>query len=282
MIKPFSDIPHVAVHSIDEELRSGVFYIRSASASSRPAAGAGEMHDLVRRALRNQRDMLGELLREILGDQPQQPVVPTAAAPEILPMEYDESVSYFRQRLNANLPADTPMLDIAVMPLEAQALKLPELRKAVLKAIEGLPQRQKLLNSADMLESYATNVSLRGISKQRDRFWQIFQNGLLHLRTVMPMQLDKELLETQLRQLLKILNGVYGNGCFSCNKLFLQLSVENADRISFATPGNSASGSEKSIRVTLESDIDRLKNSPEFLLNELSEKLRKLLTGING
>ena len=98
----------------------------------------------------------------------------------------------------------------------------------------------------------------------------------------MPMQLDKELLETQLRQLLKILNGVYGNGCFSCNRLFLQLSVENADRISFATPGNSASGSEKSIRVTLESDIDRLKNSPEFLLNELSEKLRKLLTGING
>ena len=67
IIKPFSDIPHVSLHSIDEDLRSGVFYIRTASASSRPASRAGEMHDLVRRALRNQRDLLGNLLRDILG-----------------------------------------------------------------------------------------------------------------------------------------------------------------------------------------------------------------------
>ena len=38
IIKPFSDIPHVSLHSIEDELRTGVFYIRSASASSRPAS----------------------------------------------------------------------------------------------------------------------------------------------------------------------------------------------------------------------------------------------------
>ena len=62
LIKPFSDIPHVALHSIDEELQNGVFYIRTASASSRPASRAGELHDLIRRALRNQRELLGNLL----------------------------------------------------------------------------------------------------------------------------------------------------------------------------------------------------------------------------
>ena len=34
LIRPFQDIPHVCTHSIDDEVRSGVFYIRSASASS--------------------------------------------------------------------------------------------------------------------------------------------------------------------------------------------------------------------------------------------------------
>ena len=110
IIKLFSDIPHVCTHGIEDELRCGVFYIRTASASSRPASRAGEMHDLVRRALRNQRDLLGNLLRDILTDQPAQ-----RSSGELFPPEYDESVAFFAKRLNQDLPRKTPVLDIDII-----------------------------------------------------------------------------------------------------------------------------------------------------------------------
>ena len=43
-----------------------MFYIRTSDASSRPAFRAVEMHALIQRALRNQREALGRMLRGIL------------------------------------------------------------------------------------------------------------------------------------------------------------------------------------------------------------------------
>ncbi|MBE6369346.1 MAG: ATP-binding protein [Lentisphaerae bacterium] len=266
IIRPFSDIPHVAVHSIDDELRSGVFYIRSASASSRPAARAGEMHDLIRRALRNQRNMLGDLLREILGDQPSAKSQSTPPPPEIFPPEYEESANYFRRRLNANIPAGTLLLDVAAMPTPPQQISIEALRAAALQAVKvlPLPDQEKIFNTVDMLESYATNVSLRGISKQRDRFWQIFKSGLLHLRSVLPIKTDEKLLKKQLDQLLRLLAAFYSSDCFNCRSLTLQLTVEKSDS---ATPEDSA----KIIRQT---DLQQLSQTPEKLLEELQAELK--------
>ena len=59
-------MPHVCCQAVEHELREGVFYIRTADASSRPATRAIELHQLIQRALRNQREMLGRMLRGIL------------------------------------------------------------------------------------------------------------------------------------------------------------------------------------------------------------------------
>ena len=66
VIKPFSSLPHICASGVDGELQQGVFYIRTRGASSRPAISAVEMQGLIRRALRNQRAMLGQMLRGIL------------------------------------------------------------------------------------------------------------------------------------------------------------------------------------------------------------------------
>ena len=67
-IKPFSSLPHICASGVDGELQQGVFYIRTKGASSRPAVSAMEMQGLIRRALRNQRAMLGQMLRGILSE----------------------------------------------------------------------------------------------------------------------------------------------------------------------------------------------------------------------
>ena len=66
IVRPFAALPHVCSRGVENELRSGVFYIRTAAASSRPAYRAVEMHALIQRALRNQREMLGRMLRGLL------------------------------------------------------------------------------------------------------------------------------------------------------------------------------------------------------------------------
>ena len=66
VIRPFRSLPHVCTCAIENELQTGVFYIRTTDASSRPAYRAIEMQGLIQRALRNQREELGRMLRGIL------------------------------------------------------------------------------------------------------------------------------------------------------------------------------------------------------------------------
>ena len=231
IIKPFKDIPHVATHSIDDELRSGIFYIRSASASSRPAARAGEMHDLIRRALRNQRDLLGNLLRDILAEPPNsQPAAITTPA-GILPPEYEESVEYFSKRLNDSLPTNTPILDIALMPENfTNRITLSQLRQAAENAAPEMNASAtgKLDNPADMFSSYATNVSLRGIDQHRTRFWQLFNNALCHFRRTLPHRIEYSMLEAYLTNLMLFAVNFYRNELHISGSIMLNLSLFNS------------------------------------------------------
>ena len=240
MIKPFADIPHVSLHSIEDELQNGVFYIRSASASSRPAARAGEMHDLIRRALRNQRDLLGNLLREVLDGRAGENTPAKSAALELFPPEYEESVSFFARRLSSSIPADTPIMDLAIVPLNGVAdLRVPlaALRRTAGEALSGCAGRF-VVDSDDMDASYATNVSLRGISKERDRFWQIFQNGLLHFRFVLPDKLIYTDVERHLNNMLLFAGKFYAAPVLNCSELYLRLTIENSCDMPLILPEN--------------------------------------------
>ena len=241
MIKPFADIPHVSLHSIEDELQSGVFYIRTASASSRPAARAGEMHDLIRRALRNQRELLGKLLRDILGDAPQSPAPVSSAPADTFPPEYDESVSFFTRRLNSKLPADTPLLDMAFMPVSAApapAVPLSEIRRAAENAL-NINRSQLTVSADDIDASYATNVSLRGISKNRKRFWQLFQNGLLHFRFVLSRELDALEFERRLSALLAFAAEFYKSESLHCEDYLLRLTIVHSRNMPLILPEKS-------------------------------------------
>ena len=66
VVRPFRNLPHVCTASIENELQTGMFYIRTSDASSRPAFRAVEMHALIQRALRNQREALGRMLQQNL------------------------------------------------------------------------------------------------------------------------------------------------------------------------------------------------------------------------
>jgi hypothetical protein len=66
VVYPFRSLPHVCGDACETELQRGVFYIRTPDARSRPAYRASELHALVQRALRNQRELLGRMIRGVL------------------------------------------------------------------------------------------------------------------------------------------------------------------------------------------------------------------------
>lgn len=276
IIKPFSDIPHVAIHSIEDELRSGVFYIRSASASSRPAVRAGEMHDLVRRALRNQRDLLGNLLKDVLNGENIQQESGKEYFSNTFPLEYDESVSFFDRRLSGRIPANTPIFDLAIIPQDFSGIvPLNEIRKNAANAMQmlGMENCRKFLNTVDMPESYATNVSLRGMDKSRTRFWQLFQNGLLHFRFALSPQINFEVLKSNLETMLEFAIFFYQPEYFK-NSLHLRLSIAPSLDAQMIMPGNT--GSQQAIcridNVVIEQNCEKSvipANLAKHLLEEL-------------
>ncbi len=238
--KPFKDIPHVCIHSIDEELRSGVFYIRSASASSRPAVRAGEMHDLIRRALRNQRDLLANLLKDIIGSQ-QFCAEHTSSSPDVFPVEYEESVDYFARRLNPQIPIDTPILDLAFMPVNNRNggfTRMSDLRRAIDQAMRELDPElcRQFLDSADMAASYATNVSFRGMNKTRDRFWQLFQLGLMHFRCVLTKNVNYSVLAAQLQSALDCARGFYSGSDFAGDGILIRITISPSAEMRLIMP----------------------------------------------
>ena len=290
IIKPFKDIPHVATHSIDDELRSGVFYIRSASASSRPAARAGEMHDLIRRALRNQRDLLGNLLRDILAEPTgnQTAVFPSPSG--TLPPEYEESVEYFSKRLNDSLPTDTPVLDIALMPeVPGSRITISELRQAAENAapVINAPETGELVNPADMFSSYATNVSLRGMDQHRTRFWQLFNNTLCHFRRALPQRIEYSVLEAYLTNLMTFAINFYRTGLEIKSNISFNLSLFNSmntELVLKATPAQDRNPAicrieeivvKENITAATVSDIPQI---VQHLMNEISVRFNAPVT----
>ncbi len=280
LIEPFSDIPHVALHSIDEELQNGVFYIRTASASSRAASRAGEMHELIRRALRNQRELLGKLLREVLGDQAQTAPLSAPSPQEVFPPEYDESVDYFAKRINEDFPENTPVLDIAFMPgNDTGKLYIPmtDLRKACQQALTNAEHGDFFLNSTDTQASYATNVSMRGISKSRDRFWQLFQNGLMHFRCVLPHRLEFCNFSEQLTLLMELAGAFYQQKIFNTQELHCRLVIEHSnDMVMDITSANEKKTSVcriDSINLDGIIEIDTLIKQPQLPVKNIMEEL---------
>jgi hypothetical protein len=169
-------------------------------------------------------------------------------------------------------------MDIAVMPENGVGkfnIPLSELRQSCLTALDSVKNGRTLLDNADMSASYATNVSLRGISKNRDRFWQLFQNGLMHFRMVLSSKLNYDEFARQLSGFFDLANAIYTQDIFKVNKLHCQLTVFNSMDMLLVVPG--ARSAEPAICRIDPIKIEYSANTAEYsaeitrkLMNELS------------
>mgnify|MGYP000114474638 CR=1 FL=1 len=168
MVRPFRTLPHVCTSSIEGELQTGVFYIRTPDASSRPAYRAIEMQMLIQRALRNQRGILYEnrMSAEEASDEEFKAAVANAAV-------------FFKRRKNPPAGVPSLLVNLTVTPpsFHSEAFSLSALRRAVDAALPSLPTPE-FLDSDELRKAYVTNTSLRALSRKEPRMWQVFKSGL--------------------------------------------------------------------------------------------------------
>lgn len=170
VIKPFKTLPHVCTHTIEGEIQSGVFYIRTVEASSRPARRALEMQDLIRRAMRNERETLGRVLRGILYENGS---IPSGDSHIRCADAIEESEHYFRRRTSS---FDLPQIKFTVEPshFSPGEFSIEQLKKTVFQSLR--PDIRFLQKSET--EALPTPGSLRYISTKTKRMWQFFDTGI--------------------------------------------------------------------------------------------------------
>ena len=184
VVKPFTVLPHVCTRSVENELQSGVFYIRTKDASSRPAHRAIEMHRLVQRALRNQRELLAKMLRGILYESrsvelgEENPAPPADTAEDA----FASSLAYFRRR-RSPCPGTANILQVFSVGFDGEA-EFPA--EALRSAGDAAAGEGDFIASAEIKRANSTNVSLRGLSPDSPRMFQLFRRGGLWLAEYLP------------------------------------------------------------------------------------------------
>jgi len=171
------------------------------------------------------------------------------------------------------------VLDLAIMPLECEQTKqlsLSSLRAAAESALRktGQESSERFLNATDLSCSYATNVSLRGMNKEHSRFWQLFQNGLLHFRSVIDGAVEYNALRSQLLQLLEPVKNYYAALPGHCRKLFVQLTIENSDGLDMVSANGSVSSCRiGKVRIVQNFELDNSENAPADPIAQIMDEL---------
>lgn len=177
VVRRFSGMPHVCTYGCEGELQQGVFYIRTAEASSRPAFRSHEMHALVQRSLRNQREQLGRMLRGILYESSN-----TLETDELEMFKEQRNLSrdMLLSRRSINQDVDVSF-ELSVFPAEfsSKRFSLSELREALEQSVYLFPD-PLFVKQSEFMDSYTTNVSIRSLPEDGLRIWQAFRSGFFH------------------------------------------------------------------------------------------------------
>lgn len=202
VVYPFRNMPHVCGDVCDDELQRGVFYIRTPEARSRAAYRASELHPLIQRALRNQRQMLGRMLRGILYENRQSSDEQDVRAFDGL---LAKSRLTARNILGVEQTRSLPMMELIVHPPKfLPETSLSNMRQTLLlldrPSVKDFPSpgahRQGKLT--------ATNESLRGwqsdATGKQENFWELFQSGLLYC--AVPLTVEDQSIQAE--ELLKL------------------------------------------------------------------------------
>lgn len=189
VIKPFSNIPHVCNSSMDGELQQGVFYIRTTDASSRPAYRSSELHGIIQRALRNQRELLGRMLRGLLYENH------LLGGEDDSKSRFDEerrhAREFFIQRRHPSVPSIRLELTATPRSYIAEKFSASELKSASAKAVNRYSNRY-FLTPSELRSAYTANTLIRAFTPGEEKLWQFNMSGLCYFTCYIPVP-DKRL-----------------------------------------------------------------------------------------
>ncbi len=231
IVRPFNSIPHVCAHGVEGELQQGVFYIRTSDASSRAAIRAYELHGLIQRALRNQRELLGRMLRGILYDTNQH------ETPQAL-FEDESSTTrdyYLHRHPVSRSDMTQARLEITVFPEEygEERFTFEQLRHAVDNAAATL-RGKSFLSADDTKRGYTTNTAFRIMPEDGQRICQLNRSGSLYYSRTLPTP-DRLLKATELQQLItravNFVSALYLSLGLHREQLDIRLRLNNSDQL---------------------------------------------------
>ncbi len=238
-VKPFSTLPHVCCRGIESELHTGVFYIRTPDASSRPAYRAIEVQQIIQRALRNQREMLGRMLRGILYEHREIPDIESGKSG--FADAASAALDFFRRRKHSDGPAVLFQLTVTPEKFNADAWTFGELRRAAENSWRWQPE-ELFIADGEIKNAYNTNVSLRALPKERLKMWQLFKSGLFHYVAWLPApdnRLNSETLRKLVFEALEFLGRFYNELVRPEELLTLELKLEPMQKYRLLLPDGS-------------------------------------------
>mgnify|MGYP000851925591 CR=1 FL=1 len=212
VVYPFRNLPHVCNDACNSELQRGVFYIRTPDARSRAAYRSSELHAIIQRSMRNQRQMLGRMLRGILYED-RQAVEPRAE--EEFSALLQNGRSQAKQVLGNRVWREKPLFEAAIHPQRRlKTFTLSDCRRH-LESLEKPGLHDFPWPSAQLRENpiYASNEAIRSHSAENAEpafFWEFYPEGLFYCAVALPELPGKSIDSATLLQLCVItlaLNG---------------------------------------------------------------------------
>ena len=242
VVYPFTDMPHVCSENCERELQRGAFYVRTPDARSKVACQSSELHQLIRRALRNQRQMLGRMLRGILYEDNKQ--MPESRELAVIPPLIDRSRQQATAKLGKKIIHSTPYFEVLCTPTPLfDEISLTDVRKAI-DSLER-PTIQDFLYRVPTLKTdiFATNDSICGVQTQNGTpivFWEFYRNGFFYIAASLP-DVTKEkrvILAKNLRQAtvqtLALIGQCYSNLNQSDKLLNIAIRIPNSENAMLA------------------------------------------------
>ena len=179
VVYPFTGMPHVCSNACENELQRGAFYIRTPDARSKVAVKSSELHLLIQWCLRNQRQMLGRMLRGILYEERQS----DSPDMDLLPALLERSRRSAMERIGKKFIHTMPYFELTSQPNRLlRDIGLGDLRRGI--EMMERPTFGDIMGGGrnETFEMFATNDSLcvlRRLGENATAYLEFYQSGLV-------------------------------------------------------------------------------------------------------
>lgn len=236
VVYPFKGMPHVCSNACEQELQRGAFYIRTPDARSKVAVKSSELHLLIQRCLRNQRQMLGRMLRGILYEDRQT----DSPEMELVPPLLERSRRSALERIGKKSLHSLPYFELICTPNKVfRDIGIGDMRRGM-ELIERPSFGDILEDNGGSFESFATNDSLC-VLRSRDgvvtAYLEIYQSGLIYLVSLFhgaassEKKLERDELSRFVFYSMKFLGQAYTNIGHPEAILDITLRIPNSDGV---------------------------------------------------